>query len=74
MKQTKENFLANVRYWAGRLDQRADWLAQCGDRENPVDLDPELKAIYDECDKHERLMCEAAVRLAERCAEKLREL
>ena len=74
MSQPKEEFLENVRYWASCVAEREEWLAQCPSRENPVDLDPELREIYAEAERYERLMCEAAVRLSKRCAEKLREV
>jgi hypothetical protein len=69
--QTKREFLENVRYHAESL---AEYIRQeaddCGSL-HPVDLDPELKAIFDEAEKHQRLMFEAAIRLARRCKEKL---
>lgn len=70
-KQSKEDFLKNVKYWAQELPQRDKWVMECDERENPVDLDPQLRAVYDDCAKYERLMCEAAAYLSKLCKEKV---
>jgi len=69
--QSKEEFLENVQYHADSLKEYTRSEREDAATNHPVDLDPELKAIFDECERHQSLMLKAAVRLAQRCCEKL---
>jgi hypothetical protein len=69
--QTKREFLNNVQYHAHSLDEYMQQEKDDAATLHPVDLDPELKAMFDEASLHQRLMFESAIRLARRCREKL---
>jgi hypothetical protein len=68
--QTKKEFLENVKYHAEWLEKRQEWLDE-PESNHYVDLDPELKALFDEAGRHERLMLEAAVKLSKLCRARL---
>jgi hypothetical protein len=73
-KQTKEEFLSNVKHYAKELQAFKDDLRVTQNNFRPVSLDNELHKIWERAFFHETEMLKSAVQLAELCKQKLEQI